>query len=105
MAPRKSERILNLTICLLAAGRYLSREQIRAAVLDFLRDVTKVFRRQDGGELKALGPIDLDLGQGEFRANAVVTGWFPEGFADLYVMHKKGERAFLGELMANSRNF
>jgi putative ABC transport system ATP-binding protein len=33
-----------------------------------LRDVTKVFRREDGGELKALGPIDLDLRPGEFFA-------------------------------------
>ncbi|HEX2116812.1 MAG TPA: ABC transporter ATP-binding protein [Alphaproteobacteria bacterium] len=33
-----------------------------------LRDVTKVFRRADGGELKALGPIDLDLRPGEFFA-------------------------------------
>ena len=33
-----------------------------------LRDVTKVFRHADGGELKALGPVDLDLQRGEFFA-------------------------------------
>jgi NitT/TauT family transport system ATP-binding protein len=33
-----------------------------------LRDVTKVFGRPDGSELKALGPIDLDLRRGEFFA-------------------------------------
>jgi NitT/TauT family transport system ATP-binding protein len=33
-----------------------------------LRDVTKVFGRADGGELKALASIDLDLRPGEFFA-------------------------------------
>lgn len=30
-----------------------------------------------------------------FAGNPTVTGWFPEGFADVYVKHKKGEMAFL----------
>jgi NitT/TauT family transport system ATP-binding protein len=33
-----------------------------------LRGVTKVFRRAGGGEVHALGPIDLDLRRGEFFA-------------------------------------
>ena len=32
MAPRKTERKLNLVICLLAARRYLTREKIRYSV-------------------------------------------------------------------------
>jgi glutamine synthetase len=32
-----------------------------------------------------------------FRANAIVTGWFPKGFADVYLLHKKGEQAYLGK--------
>ncbi|RUV27057.1 MULTISPECIES: glutamine synthetase family protein [unclassified Mesorhizobium] len=30
-----------------------------------------------------------------FRANGTVAGWFPKGFADVYVKHKNGEMAFL----------
>jgi NitT/TauT family transport system ATP-binding protein len=33
-----------------------------------LRGVTKVFRRATGGDVHALGPIDLDLNRGEFFA-------------------------------------
>jgi NitT/TauT family transport system ATP-binding protein len=33
-----------------------------------LRGVTKIFRGSDGGEVHALGPIDLDLVKGEFFA-------------------------------------
>ena len=29
------------------------------------------------------------------QANPVVTGWFPKGFAEIYVKHKEGEIAFL----------
>ena len=32
-----------------------------------------------------------------FRANPVVTGWFPDGFADVYVKHKAREIEFLGD--------
>jgi len=39
MASRKTERILNLTICLLVSGRYLSRSRIREAV-DGYHDLT-----------------------------------------------------------------
>jgi len=30
-----------------------------------------------------------------FAANTTVAGWFPNGFADVYVKHKQGEMAFL----------
>ena len=30
-----------------------------------------------------------------FAANPTVAGWFPAGFADVYVKHKRGEMAFL----------
>ena len=55
----------------------------------------------DSAALRARGyvrlPQSLEEALDRFRANAVVTGWFPQGFADVYVLHKKGERAFLGE--------
>ncbi|MGK9170712.1 glutamine synthetase family protein [Inquilinus limosus] len=55
----------------------------------------------DAGALRARGyvrlPQTLDEALNRFRSNAVVTSWFPVGFADVYVMHKKGEQAYLGE--------
>lgn len=53
----------------------------------------------DGQALAARGyvrlPQTLDEALGRFAENSTVTGWFPEGFADVYVKHKKGEMAFL----------
>jgi glutamine synthetase len=40
-------------------------------------------------------PQTLDDALARFRANSVVAGWFPPGFADTYVKHKRGEIAFL----------
>lgn len=40
-------------------------------------------------------PQSLPEALERFAANATVTGWFPNGFADVYVKHKKGELAFL----------
>lgn len=62
MAPRKSERILNLTICLLSARRFLTREQIRGAVEGYagLSDIAfeRMFER-DKEELRELGvPVE-----------------------------------------------
>jgi glutamine synthetase len=42
-------------------------------------------------------PQTLDEALDRFKANDVATSWFPKGFADVYVLHKKGERAYLGE--------
>jgi glutamine synthetase len=53
----------------------------------------------DGPALAARGyarlPQTLDDALVRFRANPVVSGWFPPGFADTYVKHKRGEIAFL----------
>ncbi|MEL4357404.1 MULTISPECIES: helix-turn-helix transcriptional regulator [unclassified Luteococcus] len=62
MAPRKSERIVNLTICLLSARRFLPKEQIREIVEGYheLSDVTfeRTFER-DKDELRAMGvPVE-----------------------------------------------
>ena len=62
MAARKSERIMNLTICLLMARRFLPREQIREAVEGYhgLSDVAfeRTFER-DKEELRASGvPVE-----------------------------------------------
>jgi proteasome accessory factor B len=63
MAPRKTERILNLTICLLVSGRYLSKERIREAVEGYHDLSDAAFERtfeRDKEELRALGvPIEV----------------------------------------------
>lgn len=40
-------------------------------------------------------PKTLPEALDHFLANRTVSGWFPAGFADTYVKHKKGEMAFL----------
>ncbi|WP_234188107.1 glutamine synthetase family protein [Shinella sp. NM-101] len=40
-------------------------------------------------------PQTLEAALQRFEGNATVCGWFPEGFADVYVKHKKGEIAYL----------
>lgn len=40
-------------------------------------------------------PQSLPEALDRFASNAIVKGWFPEGFTDVYVKHKKGEIAFL----------
>jgi proteasome accessory factor B len=63
MAPRKTERILNLTICLLVSGRFLSRSRIREAVEGYHDLSDAAFERtfeRDKDELRALGvPIEV----------------------------------------------
>jgi proteasome accessory factor B len=63
MAPRKTERILNLTICLLVSGRYLPKSQIREAVEGYHDLSDAAFERtfeRDKDELRSLGvPIEV----------------------------------------------
>lgn len=40
-------------------------------------------------------PTSLAEALDRFAENRTVSGWFPEGFAETYVKHKKGEMAFL----------
>lgn len=53
----------------------------------------------DRDALEARGVVRLPQSLPEalerFARNSTVTGWFPEGFADVYVKHKHGEMAFL----------
>lgn len=62
MAPRKSERLVNLTICLLATRCYLSRERIRQAVEGYHDLSDAAFERtfeRDKDDLRAMGvPIE-----------------------------------------------
>lgn len=63
MASRKTERLLNLTICLLAARRPLTKEQIRKAVPDYaLEGSEEAFERKferDKEDLRELGiPVE-----------------------------------------------
>lgn len=62
MAPRKTERIMNLTICLLSTRRFLSREQIRRAVDGYEGLSDAAFERtfeRDKDELRAMGvPVE-----------------------------------------------
>ena len=50
-------------------------------------------------ELAARGyvrlPQSLEAALACFQNNPTVCGWFPEGFADVYVKHKQGEIAYL----------
>src|SRR5215213_8920488 len=63
MAPRKTERILNLTICLLVSGRYLPKSRIREAVEGYHNLSDAAFERtfeRDKDELRSLGvPIQV----------------------------------------------
>ncbi|MQA96613.1 MAG: WYL domain-containing protein [Streptosporangiales bacterium] len=66
MSRRKTERLLNLVICLLATGRHLTAEQIRAAVPGY-PEQPEAFKRmfeRDKEELRELG-IPLELGGGD----------------------------------------
>jgi proteasome accessory factor B len=63
MAPRKTERIVNLTIALLVAGRYLPKTRIRELVEGYHGLSDAAFERtfeRDKDELRALGvPIEV----------------------------------------------
>ncbi len=63
MAPRKTERILNLTICLLVSGRFVPKSRIREAVEGYHDLSDAAFERtfeRDKDELRALGvPIEV----------------------------------------------
>ena len=64
MSAKKTERLLNLVICLLATRRYLSVQEIRAAVPGYEQDTEESFRRmfeRDKDELRELG-IPLETG-------------------------------------------
>ena len=64
MAAKKTERLLNLVICLLATRRFLSVQQIREAVPGYDADNEEAFRRmfeRDKEELRDLG-IPLETG-------------------------------------------
>lgn len=67
MAPRKTERLVNLTICLLTTRRFLPREEIRQAVLDYRELTDEAFERafeRDKDELRALG-VPIEMGNHE----------------------------------------
>ncbi|ADG88538.1 WYL domain-containing protein [Thermobispora bispora] len=63
MSRRKTERLLNLVICLLATRRPLTAEQIRQAVPGYDRDNDEAFQRmfeRDKSELREIGiPIEV----------------------------------------------
>jgi len=64
VSARKTERLLNLVICLLATRRYLTVQQIRAAVPGYESGSEEAFRRmfeRDKEELRELG-IPLETG-------------------------------------------
>lgn len=64
MSAKKTERLLNLVICLLHTGRYLSVQEIRDAVPGYEQDSEESFRRmfeRDKEELRELG-IPLETG-------------------------------------------
>ncbi len=67
MAARKSERIMNLTICLLMARRFLSKEHIRGVVEGYAGLSDSAFERsfeRDKDELRQLG-VPLETGSND----------------------------------------
>jgi proteasome accessory factor B len=80
MPPRKTERILNLTICLLVSGRYLPKSRIREAVEGYHNLSDAAFERtfeRDKDELRSLGvPIEV----GSFDPMSRATGSVPQNF-------------------------
>lgn len=67
MAPRKTERLLNLTIALLVSRRFVGREQIRDAVEGYAGLTDLAFQRtfeRDKDELRALG-IPVETGHND----------------------------------------
>ena len=67
MAPRKTERQLNLVICLLAARRYLTREKIRDSVEGYQGLSDAAFQRmfeRDKDDLRDLG-IPIETGSND----------------------------------------
>ncbi len=64
VSAKKTERLLNLVICLLATRRFLSVQEIRSAVPGYGQDTEEAFRRmfeRDKEELRELG-IPLETG-------------------------------------------
>jgi len=64
VSAKKTERLLNLVICLLATRRFLSVQEIRSAVPGYEQDTEEAFRRmfeRDKEELRDLG-IPLETG-------------------------------------------
>ncbi|MEX2290927.1 MAG: WYL domain-containing protein [Mycobacteriales bacterium] len=64
MSAKKTERLLNLVICLLHTRRFLSVQEIRAAVPGYAQDTEESFRRmfeRDKEELRDVG-IPLETG-------------------------------------------
>lgn len=85
MAPRKSERILNLTICLLAARNYLSRERIRGLVEGYAGLSDAAFERtfeRDKDELRALG-VPVEVGSNDAYFDDEVGYRIPRGDFEL----------------------
>lgn len=67
MAPRKTERQLNLVICLLAARRFLTRESIRSSVEGYRGLSDAAFQRmfeRDKDDLRDLG-IPIEIGSND----------------------------------------
>src|SRR6266545_836868 len=68
MSRRKTERLLNLVICLLATGHYLTAEQIRHAVPGY-PDGDEAFKRmfeRDKEEIRELGiPLETGVSAGD----------------------------------------
>lgn len=74
MAPRKSERILNLTICLLAANRFVDKHRIRQAVEGYAGLSDEAFERtfeRDKEELRRMGvPVETGSNSAYFDDEA-----------------------------------
>ncbi|GAA2453309.1 WYL domain-containing protein [Actinomadura vinacea] len=76
MSRRKTERLLNLVVCLLATRRYLTAEQIRRAVPGY-PDSDEAFKRmfeRDKEELRELG-VPLEVGSDQLGGTGEEIGY------------------------------
>lgn len=48
-------------------------------------------------------PKSLDAALARFKADALVRSWFPEGFPEVYLAHKRGEIGALAGKSAGDR--
>ncbi|TDB83764.1 DNA-binding transcriptional regulator, partial [Actinomadura sp. 7K534] len=76
MSRRKTERLLNLVVCLLATRRYLTAEQIRRAVPGY-PESDEAFKRmfeRDKEELRELG-VPLEVGSDQLGGGGEEIGY------------------------------
>lgn len=97
MTQAKSERLLNLTFCLLATRRFMTRGQIRGVVQGYFDLSDDTFERtfeRDKAELRSLG-VPLETGSSEYGAEAEDAYRIPRGDFELPPVEFTAEEAMV----------